>query len=731
MTDTTGNAPSVAAAPTAPDESVGLLLQSLTEVSEVADPIVDHGGRRDFESQLAMVRLGMATSLFYALRTKHAATAAHSLRVAIACSAWAQRSGLAEPLRDRIEVAALLHDVGKIGIPDRILRKPGKLSVEEQLVMDSCPQLACNILRGCTSDQELLAIVAHANEWFDSRRQEEKTRSNALPLGSRMLAIAGAFDSMTTEHVYRRAMSRERALGELHRRSGTQFDPELVLEYVRMMEERPELLQGTVRDRWLQQLNPEQGNQLWAAPPPSQEVSSNRAAETSFFQRLSDGVRDGVAFTDSEGMVTQWNAAMQRLTTISSEAMVGQTWSDQVVRLRDGDGGRDESVCPVSQCLRTGVPSVRDMQIEQPDGTPTPVRVEVLPVTGTLPGRLGVVVMMRDLSEEASLEERLEALHEQATKDPLTGVANRAEMDRALAEMTDLRMEGGPTFSLIICDIDYFKRVNDTHGHPAGDEALVTFAQVLTGQSREGDLVARYGGEEFVLLAINCDNATATQRAEDIRRSLESTPLPSLNNETITASFGVTEFQTGDSPETILARADRALLQAKDNGRNRVVQLGCGAQGTEVVAPISGWMGWFTGGAGDRDHEARLVTPVPIDLAIEKLKGFIADHAAEIISVKENEVSIRLTASCRVGGRRAVDHHISLSLVVQLSESIREQKTADLLQKIRETAVHARIKPTRNRDRRRRELKQCVDQVIASLNSYIMGRIIARGEEAS
>ncbi|EMI17710.1 response regulator, partial [Rhodopirellula maiorica SM1] len=113
------------------------LLASLQEASPVSDerraaPSIEV----KFESQLAMVRLGIASSLFFSLRAKHVATAAHSLRVALSCSAWAHRLGLEESLRDRIEVASLLHDLGKIGIPDRVLRKPGKLTVEEQLTMD-------------------------------------------------------------------------------------------------------------------------------------------------------------------------------------------------------------------------------------------------------------------------------------------------------------------------------------------------------------------------------------------------------------------------------------------------------------------------------------------------------------------------------------------------------------------------------------------------------------------
>jgi len=116
---------------------------------------------------LAMVRLGMATSLFTPCEQNTRRPRAHSLRVALSCSAWCERLGLENDQRDRIEVAALLHDIGKIGIPDRVLRKPGKLTVEEQMSMDVCAEIGCEILRGCTDDQTLLDIVRYNSTWFE------------------------------------------------------------------------------------------------------------------------------------------------------------------------------------------------------------------------------------------------------------------------------------------------------------------------------------------------------------------------------------------------------------------------------------------------------------------------------------------------------------------------------------------------------------------------------------
>ncbi len=710
---------------------VGHLLAGLRESAPSADTSSSPSSDVRFENQLALVRLGMATSLFYSLRTKHAPTAGHCLRVALSSSAWAQRLGFAEVERDRIEVAALLHDLGKIGIPDRILRKPGKLSVDEQLTMELIPELGCEILRGCTADIELLEIIRHANTWYDSRRHGEGPRGDALPIGSRMLAIADAFDAMTTDTVYRPALSRERAIQELMEGAATQFDPELAADFNRMLEQRPEMLQSVVVDRWLRQLQ-NSGSSMWGFGDRdgSDKSSTGRGKsqptvrrETFYHQQLIRNLKDGVVFTDAEGTITEWNASMQRLTSIAPDAIIGQSWNHESLRMRNPDNSRDDEACLVRDCVKNGASISQSMLIEQPGQSSTPVQIIVTPVTGSTPGIHGTVVIIRDLSDQATLQERLETLHHQTTQDALTGVANRAHFDKMLGELTAKTINGGASFSLIICDIDHFKRVNDVHGHPAGDEALKSFAAVLRAHARDGDTVARYGGEEFLLLAPNCDNATASKRAEAIRQAIETTSQPSLGGEPITASFGVTEFQAGDTAETVLARSDRALLKAKDNGRNRVIQLGAGnkiqSPAEQPVAP-RGWLDWFTGAGPASSSEFDIVTPVPVDLAIEKLRGFIADHKAEIISVDENQVSMKLNATYTRGGRRRADQQMAIRVQLTLSESRCESESRRVGNR---TNVHVHLQPIRNRDRRGHEVAACYSQVTNSLRSYLMGEL--------
>lgn len=164
--------------------------------------------------------------------------------------------------------------------------------------------------------------------------------------------------------------------------------------------------------------------------------------------------------------------------------------------------------------------------------------------------------------------------------DALTGLWNRGYLNSQLAiEISVLKREGKP-ISLVMVDIDHFKSINDTHGHPAGDSILQTVGDIFNQACRESDVVCRYGGEEFAVILRHTLTKDAVILAERLRREVESSIFKPGNEELkITASFGITGSDnypdaTRLSADTLMETADRALYQAKTEGRNRVVLAG-------------------------------------------------------------------------------------------------------------------------------------------------------------
>jgi diguanylate cyclase (GGDEF)-like protein len=160
-------------------------------------------------------------------------------------------------------------------------------------------------------------------------------------------------------------------------------------------------------------------------------------------------------------------------------------------------------------------------------------------------------------------------LHELAIRDPLTGAFNRRHMDACLDAAIERHRRHGTSAALLVLDLDHFKRINDEHGHGAGDRVLVDLVGALGGRLRRLDLLFRSGGEEFVVLLAECDAAGAETAAESLRAAIAATPL--VADLPVTASLGVAELLAGDDRDHWLGRADRALYEAKRAGRDRVV----------------------------------------------------------------------------------------------------------------------------------------------------------------
>lgn len=189
-------------------------------------------------------------------------------------------------------------------------------------------------------------------------------------------------------------------------------------------------------------------------------------------------------------------------------------------------------------------------------------------------GEITPRMIERSLRYALKLGDTLEALRRLATRDQLTGLLNRREFDRIISEERERSLRFGHSLGLVMIDLDHFKAINDTHGHPAGDEVLREAARRVSGMARTVDRVARFGGEELALILIQTNLANSTEVARRVCAALAREPI--LVSEsvalTVTASAGVAVMpQNAASEADLVAAADKALYAAKQRGRNRAV----------------------------------------------------------------------------------------------------------------------------------------------------------------
>lgn len=623
---------------------------------------------QSLKGPLSLARLGSAAGLFRVLRLKHPTTANHCVRVALGCSSFASHLKLDRTTREQIELAALLHDIGKLSLPDQILNKPARLNEVELAVMERHLQLAVHIIEPFCNDTTILDTIRYAGNWFDgSRPSNARVRGLELPVGARILAIQNAYDAMTTDNVYREALTAEYAMDELKQNAGRQFDPELVSEFLELQAKPNVSHQNKLMRRWVE-LSSEQADSLWTLATPISQVTSD--AQSIFQQRLLESMHDGVIFFDQAGKVVVWNQGAVELTGLSKESVHHKEWHPQIADMRDMEGNTTKlRSCPVRCCLKETKETTQRMTVTNRSTCERiAVNVHMMPVNDAVGRCHGAIMVLHDVTSEYSLEACVQNLHTKATVDALTGVHNRAEFDRRHRELVELHSRSEQPMSLVICDIDRFKMINDTFGHQAGDIALVSFARLIESLSRDIDTVARYGGEEFVLICPGCDLETAALKAEKIRRSLAGVRQPALKHTVMTASFGVTQFQQGDTPDLMLKRADAALYRAKELGRNRVVQ--DTTEPPETTA--STWKSWLGLNTPKKQMnklvQSKLRSSVPAELVMEKIRGFVDDNRAEVVSnVEDRKLELSLD-EWAAGQRRQTDRPMSLSLRIEMRD---------------------------------------------------------------
>ncbi len=292
-----------------------------------------------------------------------------------------------------------------------------------------------------------------------------------------------------------------------------------------------------------------------------QDISALRSAQRSA-QLLADALhvsQDAVFITNTDGLIEFVNQGFEMITGYSSREALGQ----RPAILSSGEHGpafyrRLWHSLKAGQTFRATVTNRHKLgHLIHCEETITPVRDASGVITH-------FVCIAKDLTSRIHTEQEL---RQQASHDGLTGLLNRRAGERELERAFAARSDDGLPLSVLLLDIDHFKEINDTWGHPAGDAVLKSVAQLLRTQVRGTDRVVRWGGEEFLIVLPHCPLHTAHKLAEQLRLSLAGTPQPTVGQ--VTLSVGAAEMDEQETLAGLVSRADRALYRAKKEGRNR------------------------------------------------------------------------------------------------------------------------------------------------------------------
>lgn len=288
------------------------------------------------------------------------------------------------------------------------------------------------------------------------------------------------------------------------------------------------------------------------------------------YKNILENLHDGLYFVDKNRVITYWNKAAEKISGYSADEVVGKSCADSILthvtclgeHLCSGD-------CPLMKTMRDNISREDRIYLHHKDGHRLLVSVSTSPLFDDDGEVIGGIELFSNLTQNDVNEARIKELETLAFLDPLTKLANRNYINREMESRFEESKRFGIPFGVLLFDIDFFKKVNDTYGHDIGDKVLQFVATTLSANSRPFDLFGRWGGEEFIGLIRNIDQKNLETLGDRFRILIENSYIiVDKKKISITISIGATIVKTGDNSESIFKRADNLLYKSKESGRN-------------------------------------------------------------------------------------------------------------------------------------------------------------------
>ena len=570
--------------------------------------------------EVSDLHLATIEALALAIDAKDRTGKSHIRRVQVFAAGLAKAVSMPANEIQGVKTAALLHDIGKLAVPDHILSKPGPLTQEEFQKIRIHPQVGAEIIAGVPFPYPVAPLILSHHERWDGKGYPAGMKGDEIPTGARILAVVDYFDALTSERPYHKAMTDEAAVNLLRQEAGKALDPALVqlfVDHLPALRLEAEMTTDSVRALEILPGTNDKGRPaVGLLPEPSNKTVFDDIAlahrEIYALYEIAQAMGTSLGVADTMALIA---SKLSNLVPFSCCALFLNNEETETLRCRFATGIDAEIVQQVSvksglgltgwvaRNRRTLVNARPAADLEAAGITAATVLQSALvcPLVFNekFIGTLSVYHVDADCytDDHRRLLDRVceqaaaviynsivfEQTQEDSLTDPLTGLPNTRFMfmhlTRELARSERLKTE----VSLLVMDLDHFKAINDNHGHHVGDRALREVAGVLRGAIRPYDICVRYAGDEFIVVLSGCSAEEAERKRVELQTAIDEVVFEAQPGKRLrlSISIGAAVFpHDGNTYETLLATADSRMYHDKSARKRLAANAAADAGGT-------------------------------------------------------------------------------------------------------------------------------------------------------